>query len=954
MSDAVVSDNEIEQGSISPPHHEAQLVQGPLVNTATPVTESESASTSLARTQAEHPELQQLAMMSGGVKQLKMPYSFSDVPAGNVARGIIKKAKLPYSFSEDVAKEAMTPSPRPDFMSGQKYIGGAQDIHNIETTGKQITGTTIPEVIKPVYADGGSVDLNSSKIVPDSDVVIGQDLSDPEAIADARQAEEESIDQRHSPLAKFGTALEGAAESGTFGLSTKAETGLGISTPEDIQKRREDYPGYHTAGNLAGLFVPGAPEAKALTKVGELGAGLIRGSSTLSKIGAGAVKGAVENAMFQGGDEVSKNFAEDPNQSAQTAISDIGLSGLLGGTLGAGFGAVSPLFEHTKASKFIDEFKSRLNEHLTNPDLGTQAADNLSKFYTDTSKGSDSLFKGNYDETGLRTSNVKDKALEKLVPPINEKIMDKGVGDVTNHFMDKIQEMKSDPDTYLPKFTKALEKDFSTWQEIANNPNSGSYDVFKASEDLKRTLQARSKIGIPIDNSNPAFDSIKSLKDSAAYLRKSLEDTDVWGDAGKFQKNTNEAFSKFLQPLKEFNRSFTTVLEGQPTIDPDKVQTYLNQVSREKGVVKGQKLQNYLDAADKFRDSVNEAHEKIGIAGPFEARSKDAVNTFTDKLSSGAKSADSLVKGIIEKSAGESAGALGGVLAGWPGYMVGKHVIGPVLDSVVPSLIKPILGSAASGTGLKHALDYIAAFSKGETAINKSVKAVFTAGKEILPANALSSQKDISNLDKHLKSLAQNPEPLTSIGGSTSHYLPNHGLALAKTAMNAVNYLNSQRPSAPKVSPLDSKSKVNPMEKTLWDRTLDIANQPLTILNHIKQGTIQPGDVKTISTLYPDLYNKISQKLITQISGRDENSDTIPYKTKMGMSIFLGKAMDSTMLPESIIAAQPAQMQNAQVAQQPQRRRGSNEYSAKTMEKVIQSAQTPTQARSSYRQQAKA
>lgn len=918
MSNKLVSDDipETIPAEHFVPDHEPQLVQGSLTNTATPVTASEDAITSLARTTAEHPELQQLATMSGGVK-LAMPYNFVESAAGNVARGIIQKA-VPAA-----ERIPVPPSPRPGWMSQNPSAADA--------------GTRYLQNINPAFkkfADGGDVAETTPEV--------------PETIpADQFVSDEEKYG---TPGQQLKTAAEHAASSATFGLSTKAETALGVK-PEDIQRRTEENPVAAGAGSIAGLLIPGAPEAKALTKAGELSAGLVRGSSTLSKIGAGAVKGAIENTMFQGGDEVSKQFSQDPNQSAQTAIADIGLSGLIGGAIGSGFGAVSPLFEKTKASKFVDEVKSRLNEHLTNPDLPTQASDNLDKFYTDTTKGSDSLFRGSYDESGVRTSNVKDQAIDKLVPALNDTILDKGVGNVTNHFADKLEQMKSDTDTFQPKFTKALEKDFNKWREIVDKQDVNSADIFKATEDLKRSLQERSRIGIPIDNSNPAFDSIKSLKESSNYLRKSLEDTSVWGDAGNFQKQVNGAYSEFLNPLKEFNKSFTTLLEGKPTIDPDKINTYINQASRDKGVIRGAKLQNYLDAADKYRDAINEAHESIGVAGPFETKSSDAVNTLTKSLTPGAKAADSIVKGLLSHPSGESVGAIGGILAGWPGYMVGKHVAGPVLDSVIPSLMKPLLGSATNGTGLKHALDFIGAFSKGEIALNRGVKNIFKAGKEVIPSSLMPTEKDRSKLNESLKSLAQNPQQLTNIGGDTSHYLPDHGIALAHTAMNAVNFLNSQRPQSPKVSPLDSPSKPDPMAKAQYDRILNIAQQPLIVLHSIKEGSIQPNDVKAITSLYPDLYNKISQKLVTQISSQD-STETIPYRTKMGMSVFLGKAMDSTMLPESIIAAQPQQAQQLPEQQKPGKKPAA--ANAKVLEKNVDLAQTPQQARSSYRQQARA
>ena len=116
--------------------------------------------------------------------------------------------------------------------------------------------------------------------------------------------------------------------------------------------------------------------------------------------------------MFQVGDETSKSFV-DPNPSVQTALTNIGLSSVLGGALGAGFGTVPALWEGSKASKFVDEFKSRVNEHLADPNLPNAPFDNLNKFYQDTKSGFKSLFSGEVTPEGERLEGIKNQAIDK-------------------------------------------------------------------------------------------------------------------------------------------------------------------------------------------------------------------------------------------------------------------------------------------------------------------------------------------------------------------------------------------------------------------------------------------------------------------------------------------------------------------------------------------------------------
>lgn len=165
---------------------------------------------------------------------------------------------------------------------------------------------------------------------------------------------------------KYGTpgqtalaALEGAVEGATFGLSTGVETFLGVD-PEAIRGRREASPFVQGAGQVAGIatssLIPGVGAANLLDNAGLAVAKAVlpaaETATTLSKVGSAAVKLATENAMVGAGDEVSKAFSQDPDATFGNAIANIGLSGLVGGGVGAlGAGVVSPLWKATIGDK---------------------------------------------------------------------------------------------------------------------------------------------------------------------------------------------------------------------------------------------------------------------------------------------------------------------------------------------------------------------------------------------------------------------------------------------------------------------------------------------------------------------------------------------------------------------------------------------------------------------------
>lgn len=104
------------------------------------------------------------------------------------------------------------------------------------------------------------------------------------------------------------------------------------------------------------------------------------------------------------------------------------------------------------------------------------------------------------------------------------------------------------------------------------------------------------------------------------------------------------------------------------------------------------------------------------------------------------------------------------------------------------------------------------------------------------------------------------------------------------------------------------------MEIARYNKALDIAQNPTIVLQKVKDGTLQPSDIADLHGMYPDLYKSMSAKLSNAMQSHHADEEPIPYKTKMGMSLFLGQPLDVSMRPESIQAAQPIPSQ----PQQPQ------------------------------------
>jgi hypothetical protein len=230
---------------------------------------------------------------------------------------------------------------------------------------------------------------------------------------------------------------------------------------------------------------------------------------------------------------------------------------------------------------------------------------------------------------------------------------------------------------------------------------------------------------------------------------------------------------------------------------------------------------------------------------------------------------------------------------------------------------------------------------KGEAAMGRAAKAVFNEGSEVIINSAMPTSKDREVLDKALKVSETNPESLLNTKSQLGHYMPEHSAMLSQIGSTAVNYLNSLRPVSAKASPLDHEKPINPVAQAAYHRALDIAENPLMVTHHISKGTLTQQDVTTLSTVMPGVYRSMTAKLSSAMMEHVTKGDSVSYQTRMGLSLFLGQPLDSTLSSTSIASAQPVQEPQGQ----PQGQSKAPSSSTSKLSKISLASQTPLQAR---------
>jgi hypothetical protein len=216
------------------------------------------------------------------------------------------------------------------------------------------------------------------------------------------------------------------------------------------------------------------------------------------------------------------------------------------------------------------------------------------------------------------------------------------------------------------------------------------------------------------------------------------------------------------------------------------------------------------------------------------------------------------------------------------------------------------LGSdkAIEANGFKSMVDFIHHTIQGENLISRAAINIFKAGRDVLPQSFEPSDKDLKKLDKKLEESQRNPQSLMEVGGHIGDYMPDHGQHLAQVASNAVQYLNSLRPTSFRPAPLDKEIEPNAEQTEKYNQALTIAEQPLTVMSKIKEGTLTSQDVMHLNKLYPGLYAGLKEKIMDNLIKSQSQDDNIPYKTKISLSLFMGQPLDSTMTPQILQSTQ--------------------------------------------------
>jgi len=698
----------------------------------------------------------------------------------------------------------------------------------------------------------------------------------------------EEAKRREAGLGGVGTALELTGLAGpalaTLGAAGAARLGVGAA-----------------AKAIAPLTTLGEfTQAGLLTKAGQAA---VKGLGVKGAVAAPAVAMGIENALFAVADETAKAIEGNPN-NAQKALYNVALSGALGTVAGGAVGKVGDLWKTKYGPKykgFFSDLTGRLKDHQRG---AVAAADAVGAELQSVVDNADDMLGSLAGAKGL-----KQQEIQKILPAETTAEMIASSDSVLQKTDELLSLAKTDPVLSTASQTKirGLEAAAEQLAGELSNPNITPFERWSSLNKYKQTLD-RLKIW-----ESGQDEAVRLVREARTMTKKALEDSKAWGLAGQRQAEINKAVSKWKENFKYVKSLIGNQVGGKNgyyVINPDKINTIINQAKKGKAAFKQNVLSDFLDATEQLFKTADDVNTRLGLSVDYSSPQLTASRAVTEKLTPGMKAADLIYDQAINTAAtgaggyvGYKAGKMTGLPGGeWAGALFGSQALEPIIKKVLPVLIKPMTGVGATANSVRAASQLINAVANGENLSKLAADSLFLKDKA-MPFKQV-AQSDLDKIDKKAREVQSNPESLLELNDDLNQVLPNQGFTLANASMTALSYINSKRPGPKKNGLLDKEIPPSPQQMANFRRTLEVAENPLVIMKRIKDGTLRSSDVVDLKNMYPNLYDDMLEKMFDGMVKHTTKGQRVPYKVQKYLSLYAGKPLEMGLTPQSIQAAQ--------------------------------------------------
>lgn len=520
---------------------------------------------------------------------------------------------------------------------------------------------------------------------------------------------------------------------------------------------------------------------------------------------------------------------------------------------------------------------------------------------------------GNRVENMMRGA-AKRKTVENLIPsgPLPAEAAEEIVAEADN-LLGRLSDIREDPQQFgmtakmgaaqMELFEKAHE---AVTKAAQSTEADAALNLFMAADEMKRISQRfRKKASRSMSSvAQDTFDQAES------GLRMTLENKANFGAAAELQKDFNDAWSRHIANEKVFSPKFTTRTgEFEPyedvyRADPKAIGPFMDSL----GV--------YTNSLEEqvFRRHIDTQAELAEVLAKYVDIDAGDLQTIRETSSS--------IKGDMEKMIGimrdrnqyealasrGSKAVVGGLGGAGIGYLAtGGDTEGAAVGGLVGAAINPakrIKALAAFNSMAEFIATKMAKATKGYvSSVSKkagggaSAKDLGRAAYKVLTFQEYNKAIDaIRRYSLDPKTVEE--QTRQSIGADNADAAPGTSGAVLATNMKGINYLASKIPPSgnrlASILPPRAKTTVPAADRIRFTRVLRAVQDPLTVIDDLKDGRITKDAVDAVKVVYPRIYSKMVETVVTELQN---NPEALPYREKVKLSVMLGMPLHPSMAP---------------------------------------------------------
>ncbi len=177
---------------------------------------------------------------------------------------------------------------------------------------------------------------------------------------------------------------------------------------------------------------------------------------------------------------------------------------------------------------------------------------------------------------------------------------------------------------------------------------------------------------------------------------------------------------------------------------------------------------------------------------------------------------------------------------------------------------------------------------------------------------------------------------------------PDQNIIMHTIKGRASHYLSALKPQKNQPKLIFDEEPDDREKKKSYDKALHIAAHPMSLMDKVHKGTLEPEHIQHFNAMYPELNEVLQKKLTEQITKAQMDGKRPSYKVRQSLSLLMGVHLSGELTPENIMAAQATFKSGGSAA--PAGGGGTPTKKTSALSKSNQSLLTPNQAAASRQQ----